>query len=572
VGYLILIFVGKPNTANIMNIGIYTRLSRDDEQSSSIANQLREGKAFAKSKKFNNPKIYNEGGGVSGISDMESRPQLMQLIIDIKSGLISTVWMRSANRLDRNGLTFYVFIDAVKKNDVNVYFGDGDKLNFNDPATLLQSSILSSLNQYQAGLQSIQTKKALRDSANEGKAWGVIPYAYATDENKKIVINESQAKTVKKMFDLSLEGWGVGRISTYLNDNGIPTKYNGYEGTMKNVNKYDKSVTTKDYKEIVWSAKTVLDILRNKWYIGTRIYSGVEYPTPPIIDKVLFNKVGANLVKNRNNSGKKVEYRYLLKGLLRCGKCERNYYGRTRASKNDNFYMCSSKRVKALNCGSRAINIPYLETFVIKHLFQSKDLLNHLKHLANDDNSLNELNNELTQLQTNLEIEIKTNQRLADLLQNTKLSNDQLFISRYNQSKDKLSDFKARIEAVEQRITERTNNDRIKAYNNEVETVDLSNFTKLKQAINNIIETIEISNFKTVNEIDFYQIDIAYKGFNEITTFQTLSSYHEWNYTFGKLIEPDENHLEYPSDIAKSSYESYFDTIYLDKGDLIEFN
>jgi site-specific DNA recombinase len=555
-----------------MILAIYTRLSREDDKSTSIDNQIREGKAFAKKQNYQFT-IYNEGEGVSGTLELSDRPELLNLINDIKNEKISNVWMRNQNRLDRNTGTFYLFVSAVKKADVNVYFGDGDALDFNDPTTLLQTSIISSLNQYQAQLQSVQTKKALRDNVNEGKAWGVLPYGYTTNTNKHITINDVEAQTVKEIFDLSLEGWGVKRISTHLTEKGIPTRYNGYEGEMKNVNKYDKSVKKKNYNNIVWSAKTVLDILKNKWYIGTRTYSGVEYPTPTIIDKLLFSRVGKNLVKNRKNSGKKVEYRYLLKGLLRCGKCDRNYYGRTRASKNDNFYMCSSKRYPALNCGNKSISIPFLETFIIKHLFQSKDLLKRLQSLEKNDNSLNVLSKELDQVKTNLENEVKTADRIAKRLLNEELSNDQLFINKYSQSKTQIKSYKERIEAIEQRIKERTNNDRIKAYKDEVETVDLTNFTQLKKAINNIIEIIELSSFKTMYNSDYYQIEIKYRGFNEISIFTTEQPYELWYYEGGILIKPDEENKEYPVE-DRDNYDSDgdYNPLEITKSELIHFN
>lgn len=552
-------------------LGIYTRLSREDVKSASIQNQKREGIEFAKNKNFKSYHIYNEGEGVSGTLDLDNRPQLFELISDIKKGVITAVWMRNQNRLDRNTATFYLFVTAIKKADIPVYFADGDAIDFNDPATLLQTSIVSSLNQYTAQLQSKQTKKALRDNAKEGKAWGVIPYGYTTDENKYIMVEEKQAETVKDIFELSLKGWGVRRIATHLTAKGIPTKYNGYEGEMRNVNKYDKSVKKKNYKDIVWSPKSVLDILKNKWYIGQRTYAGVEYPTPPIIDEVLFNEVGQNLVKNRNNSGKKVEYRYLLKGLLRCGRCERNYYGRTRKNKNDNFYMCSSKRIPADNCGNKSISIPYLETFIINHLFKTKNLLNHLQSLEARDTSIDELKKELDQVTAKLVEETKKAERLAELLINNELGNDQLFIDKYNKAKTNISTFKARINSIEQSIKERSNNDRIKTYKENMEVVDLNNFSQLKQAINDIIETIEISSFKDKNDMDFYDIEIKYRGYNETTIFQTWQPYHDWIYCGSYLQMVDEDNQPYSKE-EQTDYTDFLNQVYLCKEDLIHFN
>lgn len=522
-------------------LAIYIRLSREDDNSSSISNQIREGQAFAKNKNLQYT-VYNEGEGASGTLELNKRPKLFELITDVKNGDISSIWMRNQNRLDRNTATFYLFISAVKKANINVYFGDGDAIDFNEPTTLLQTTIISSLNQYQAQLQSKQTKKALRDSANEGKAWGVIPYGYSTDKNKYITINQIQAETVKEIFNLSLKGWGVGRIATHLTDNGIPTKYNGYKGEIKIVNKYDKSVTKRDKKKIVWSPKTIHDILKNKWYIGTRSYSGIEYPTPQIIELSTFNKVKDNLIKNRNNSGKKVEYRYLLKGLLKCGKCGRNYYGRTRTSKKDNFYMCSSKRSKSQNCGNSSINIPYLETFIIKHLFNTRNLLNHLRELSKKDNSINELATERKQIETNLIKEGKTLERLATLLINEDLSNDTLFINKYKVSKENISKLNSRLQTIDNSIKERTSNTAINTYSTDIETVDLNNFTQLKEAIHNIIENIYITSTINNNKVQ-YHFRIKYKNFTDYSIYSTVKPYDRWAHVSQAITDEPINRL-----------------------------
>lgn len=48
-------------------LAIYTRLSREDEDSNSIGNQIKEGKLFAKEMKFDNFKVYDEGQVIFGI-------------------------------------------------------------------------------------------------------------------------------------------------------------------------------------------------------------------------------------------------------------------------------------------------------------------------------------------------------------------------------------------------------------------------------------------------------------------------------------------------------------------------
>ncbi|WP_298996725.1 recombinase family protein [uncultured Tenacibaculum sp.] len=499
-------------------LAIYTRLSKLDEESNSIHNQLREGKEFAKKNKYDIIKEYNERMGVSGTLDIEDRPQLLELIADIKKGDIKAVWMRNQNRLDRNTGVFYLFITAVKKNNVEVFFADGDSIDFNDPTTLLQTSIISSLNQYQAQLQSVQTKKALRDNAQEGKAWGILPYGYCTDENKLIVINEVEAKVVKEIFNLCCNGWGARRISTYLTDKGYPTRYSQYDGTISVVNKYTKEITKRNKKDIIWSVKTVLNMLKNTWYIGERTYAGSKYPAPPIIDIEVFENAQRKLVENKNikKSGKKTTYNYLLKGLIICGKCGRNYYGRHRPPKegktysNDNYYMCSSKRYKHLNCGNRSIDIPFIEGLVWDRFFKYKELnklIDEHFDTIKVDEVLNDLNTQLKKLEEKLGKFSKERQNTIKLNAKELITFEQTEqdLKRINLEENQT---KGELQNIKEQIKNYTDSIALKEQQKELENIenDIS-FNDKKELVNKYIKQVLILHHDDKN---YYKITIKF--------------------------------------------------------------
>lgn len=359
-------------------LAIYTRLSVENEDSASIENQLREGKEFAKNKGLSY-QIYNEGEGISGTLDLKDRPELNKLIGDISTDKITSVWMRNQNRMERNSLTFHLFADIIKKNNVKLYFADGKEIDYNDPNTFLSSSILSTLNAYSAQLQSVQTKKSLKDNAKEGKVHGILPYGYTTNENGYIQIDSEESVIIKRIFNMSLSGVGTRSIAEILNKEEIPTRYNKIaKGKITVKNKYTGKLTIRDKSAVKWAGGTIRGIITNTIYKGTRTFSGVEYDAPIIIEPNYWKKVNENLKNNANTSGKKVAHKYLLKGLLECGKCGRNFYGRTRTNKKDNYYMCSSKRYTHENCGNRSINIDVLNNIIWGRFFldsEYKDLL-----------------------------------------------------------------------------------------------------------------------------------------------------------------------------------------------------
>jgi site-specific DNA recombinase len=356
-------------------LAIYTRLSKEDEDSNSLKNQLREGKEFAKNNNYKDFEIYDEGEGTSGGAELSDRPMLFRLLQDISSGLITVVWFRHQNRLERNTTTYAIFTNEAKKYNVRLFFSNKE-LDLTDPQNVLWGTVGSAFNQYQKDLQSVQTKKTLKDNAIQGKAHGISPYGYTSDSKGFIIIEGEEAEVVKDIFKMSLSGIGTRKIAEALNERDIPTRYNKIgKGTLTTTDKYDgrKRITKK--KDIKWSGNTITNIIKNPIYKGERHLKSGIYKSPNIITSIHWQKVNDNLKANRNNSGKVVNHKYLLKGIIKCSKCGRNYYGRKRVSKKDNFYMCSSKRIKSENCGNRSINIDVIEDLIWKRFFIEKDLL-----------------------------------------------------------------------------------------------------------------------------------------------------------------------------------------------------
>tara|TARA_R110000803_G_C11987103_1_gene321471 strand:+ start:720 stop:2312 length:1593 start_codon:yes stop_codon:yes gene_type:complete len=369
-------------------LGIYTRLSKEDADSNSIGNQKREGVAFATKNKFEY-KLFDEGQGLSGGLEIKDRPQLLELTNAIENGDITSVWFRDQNRLERNSSTFMDFVKIIKRNDCTVYYSD-EKIDYNKASVVFQGTIYSAFSQLQKDMQSEKTIRSLKDNAIEGKAHGISPYGYTKDDNGYIIIEGGEAEVVKRIYKLSLEGTGTNKIAEIFNEEGILTRYNKIgTGTLTTKN-FGKVITTQK-KDINWSGNTIRGIIKNTIYKGLRTLKSGTYKAPNIIVPHHWQQVNDNLKANRNNSGRVVKHKYLLKGIIKCGKCGRNYYGRTRVNKKDNFYMCSSKRPNVENCGNRSINIPALESLVWQRFFVEKELLRITESYFKDTDSESEL-------------------------------------------------------------------------------------------------------------------------------------------------------------------------------------
>ena len=348
-------------------LAIYTRLSQEDEESNSIINQIQEGKAFAKLHNFEKLEVYNEGEGVSGSLDIESRPILSEMVKDINEGKITAIWARNQNRIERSNFVYGFFVKLVKKFDVKVFFADKE-VDFNDPSQKMLGTILSGINEYQLELQTAQIKKVLRSRAEEGKISGHICYGYMRDENGYQVPHSEKSELVKEIFRRYEAGEGIPTITEDFNKREIPP------------------IFVRSNKSGNWSPAGLYTLIRNTTYIGDKNHAGKIYSVPPIIDRDLFNRVQAKL--KIGSMKQSTRHFYVLNQLLTCGTCGSKMSGRSFGSDLRKYYMCTKKRYGKDSCSSSIIRMNELDKLIWNTLFSNDSLYKEVKKAYVDgDNS-----------------------------------------------------------------------------------------------------------------------------------------------------------------------------------------
>jgi site-specific DNA recombinase len=352
---------------------IYTRLSKEDEASNSISNQLREGEQYRILNGIKKVEIYDEGEGLTGTKGSKDRPELARLIKDIAEGAITSVWMRKQDRLARSGLIVLTFADVARKLGVKLIFGDKGEIDLNDPIQYFQLTIMSAVDELKPHQQSVDTKRALHANLKEGKVHAVIPYGYAKDKkNHKMIIDEEEAKTVKLIFKLSLEGNGYRSISKELNKRKILTRYNKIgKGAKKNGK---------------WADGTICGIIKNKVYKGIREFGGEVYEVDPIFEPYYFDKVNNNLVNNMTGGKKETIHPYLLNGVNVCGVCGKPFNGRALSNKYV-LYQCVTRRNGKESCGNLGVRLNNVNNLIWNLYFKDKfmlDLINIEYKSTND--------------------------------------------------------------------------------------------------------------------------------------------------------------------------------------------
>ena len=381
----------------MFKVGIYLRLSREDNkngESESISTQRDLLLNYIKDNDLQYVDEYVDDG-VSGTSF--DRLGFNRLIKDCESKRINMVITKDTSRLGRDHIEFGYYVEKYfpEHNIRYVAVNDGIDTfvnNLNNDMLLFKSAF----NDLYVKDISNKIKSSLITKKRSGKFIGAYaPYGYKKDINDKhkLVIKEEEAKVVRRIFNLFINGLSINKICELLSSENISTP-----SMSKNMN-----IGINNLHYGIWSNKTVSDILKNQNYIGNLVQGKqkkVSYKSkkrvhtkqndwiiskdaiPRIIDEETFYLAQSLFKVNkckRNND-------LLLKGLVYCNECNHMIGFRVQESNTKKYGLvkriygsCNywSKR-KALNvCSPHNIKYDLLEGIVIKSL---KELLSNIDY------------------------------------------------------------------------------------------------------------------------------------------------------------------------------------------------
>ena len=249
---------------NIYNVGLYIRLSREDDdknyESESITNQKSLLLQYAKE---NNLRVYDIyiDDGFSGTNF--DRPGFIRLIKDIENKKINMVITKDMSRLGRDYIGTGELVEKFFPEHNVRYIAVTDNID-----TYLNSTnndiapFKAIMNDFYAKDISKKIKSSLKAKMKDGKyVGGRAPFGYTKDKDNKnqLIVDSEQAIVVKRIFDMALNGLSYYKIADILTSEGIktPASYYNFEWFGNYNPTFNK-----------WNAKTIYDILNNRIYTG----------------------------------------------------------------------------------------------------------------------------------------------------------------------------------------------------------------------------------------------------------------------------------------------------------------
>lgn len=397
---------------------IYARVSTIDKQD--YTRQVKELELTIKQQGIENYEIFAEN--TSGYKKVKDRPELDRLIqiTEKEPKYFDCIFTSEISRIGREPKETREIIDRWTEQGIPLYIHSLGQFTINNDGkrNSILNIILQVLIEY-AHIESetfkTRSKSGLLKSAKDGRAGGGknLPYGYRKDENKKLVIDKEEAKVIAWIFELYKNGNGIRVISNKLNKDNIPTRTNkSYDGQVL------KFKIPKSSSMVRWTDKQIHDILRNPIYAGNRRFKGEIITAPVIIPHELFDFCNT-LLKSKGTRNITTKYIYLLKDLIKCGKCGRNYFARYKpVLGGDKVYKCSSTLINQGSCGNCGINITLIESVLYSEIYKAENILKYLSdtHQTKEitKKAITDLQNSLDFEESELEKRKKENERLLD--------------------------------------------------------------------------------------------------------------------------------------------------------------
>lgn len=225
----------------------YCRVSTDqEEQENSFKNQVDYYTRYiSEHPDYELAGIYADEG-ISG-TNTKKREQFKRMIADCEAHKIDMVITKSISRFARNTQDCLENYRKLKNLGVVVFF-EKENISSDETTGELLLTILSSLAQDESRNISENCKWGIRSKFKEG-----IPHintcnfmGFDKAEDGRLVVNEEEAKLVRRVFREFLEGFSCSTIAARLNEEGVP----GARGEPK------------------WISPTIEGMLKNEKYMG----------------------------------------------------------------------------------------------------------------------------------------------------------------------------------------------------------------------------------------------------------------------------------------------------------------
>jgi DNA invertase Pin-like site-specific DNA recombinase len=334
---------------------IYTRKSSDEgleKEFNSLDAQREACEAFITSQKYAGwvavRDLYDDGGLSGGTLE---RPALQRLLSDIKAGKVQIVVVYKVDRLTRSLADFAKIVDVLDAHGAS-FVSVTQQFNTTTSMGRLTLNMLLSFAQFEREIAGERIRDKIAASKAKGM-WmgGTVPLGYDA-KDRKLVINEAEAKLVRHIFTRYAELGSVRLLQAELDAHGHRSKRReGAGGLIAGDRPFSRGI--------------LYLILQNRLYRGELAHKGNVYPGQheAIVEADLWTRVQETLTASRRDRKLAVGAKApsLLAGLI--FDSDGNRMTPTHANKRGRRYRyyISTSHLDRRKAGPNALRVPASE-------------------------------------------------------------------------------------------------------------------------------------------------------------------------------------------------------------------
>ena len=362
---------------------LYERLSRDDNlegESYSIGNQKKLLAKVAKEKGYTNL-VHFLDDGISGVT--MDRPGFVEMIRQLEQGKAAAVFVKDLSRLGRNYIEVGRLTEEFFPNHDIRLVAVSDNIDTAEGENEL-APIRNLFNEWYARDISKKRRISNKIKGNAGEPMGQPPYGYIKDPNdsKHWIVDDEAAQVVRRVYSMTLEGFGTEQIATQLEKDGVLTpraywltkgiKRPG-KGKQQPPTKWNSSTITKilslqEYCGDILNFKTYSKSYKNKKRIDNDRENWVVFQDvhEAIIERAVYEQVQqkrGKIRKRRTNNGE----HNMFSGLLVCADCGSNlHFHFNQGNPEIKYFNCSNYKGNRGTCTStHYVRVDFLEEVVL---------------------------------------------------------------------------------------------------------------------------------------------------------------------------------------------------------------
>ncbi|WP_222194280.1 recombinase family protein [Modestobacter italicus] len=327
---------------------VYARISSDTEgRALGVTRQLEDCRRLADSLGWPVAQEYvdNDLSAYSG----KRRPAYEQLLADLAEGLRDAVICYHVDRLTRRPVELEQFVATVDAAGVRqVRFVSGD-MDLGTGDGLLIGRIMAAVAANESAAKSRRVLRKLDQIAAEGRPHGGNrrPFGY---EDDRVTVRPDEAEVIRQLVARYLAGESLRFLCSWLESNGVRTTTGGE-----------------------WHSPSLRGVLKSGRIAGLREHRG-EVVGPAVWDAIISpadrDRVLARMAEAAV-TGRRSPRRYLLSGLLRCGRCGGKLFSSPRGETRR--YVCVSGPDHGGGCGRLTVVAEPVEQLLVEAVLQRLD-------------------------------------------------------------------------------------------------------------------------------------------------------------------------------------------------------